>query len=163
RVAHRDRNGRDRRRSARPSPDADRYGAGAPGARARVPNRHRRVRAPSATAFAWASRRPPPRRAGHTGRTGRRAASPRGPYRDLEVLDVIDRAREIPPEIPQQIAPGDLAVGDPIELLLERRGEIVFDVAGEKGLEERDDDPPFVLGNEALAVDAHITAVLEHG
>src|SRR5262249_14220729 len=55
---------------------------------------------------------------------------------DPQLLDVADGGGELAPKIPQQIAPGDLVVGDPVELLLEPGGEIVFDVAGEKTFEE---------------------------
>src|SRR5260370_40178674 len=47
-------------------------------------------------------------------------------------------AREVAPEIAQQVAPFEFVVGDAVELVLEAGGEIVFDVAREKILQERD-------------------------
>ena len=82
--------------------------------------------------------------------------------RDAQFLDVADGGGELAPEVAQQLAPGDLVVGDAVELLLEIGGEIVFDVAGEEAFEERREHAALVLGNEALLVDAHIAAVLEH-
>ncbi len=73
---------------------------------------------------------------------------------DAQVLDLVDRADEIAPEVAQHVAPGDLVVGDAVELLLEIGGEIVFDISGEEAFEERDDDAAAVLGNEPLLVDA---------
>ncbi len=40
--------------------------------------------------------------------------------------------------------------------------KIVFDIAFEERLEERDHDAPLVLGDEALLVDPHIAAVAQH-
>ena len=57
--------------------------------------------------------------------------------RDAQVLDVADRGDEVAPEVAQQLAPGDLVVGDAVELLFETGGEVVFDVAGEEALQER--------------------------
>ena len=81
---------------------------------------------------------------------------------DAQLLDVADRGGELAPEIAQQVAPGDLVVGDAVELLLEAGGEVVFDIAGEEAFQERGQHAALVLGNEALLVDAHIAAVLEH-
>src|SRR5262249_52400566 len=81
---------------------------------------------------------------------------------DLQVLDLADRAREVAPEIAQQVAPFHLVVGDAVELVLQPGGEVVLDVAREEVLQERDDDAAAVLGNEAALVDAHVFAVLEH-
>ena len=54
------------------------------------------------------------------------------------------------------------AVGDQVELVFEARGEIIFDIFGEKAFEEGDDDAAAVLRIEPPLVDPHIFAVLEH-
>ncbi len=82
--------------------------------------------------------------------------------RDAQVLDVADGVGELTPEVAQQLAPGDFVVGDTVELLFEIGGEAVFDIAGEEAFEERRQHAALVLGNEALLVDAHIAAILEH-
>ena len=81
---------------------------------------------------------------------------------DAQVLDLADRADEVAPELAQQFAPFDLVVGDAVELLLEIGGEIVFDVAREEALQERDDDAAAVLRHQPALVDADVVAVLEH-
>ncbi len=80
---------------------------------------------------------------------------------DLEVLDLADRAREVAPEIAQQVAPFEFVVGDAVELVLEAGGEIVFDVAREKILQERDHDAAAVLRDQPPLVEADVLAVLE--
>ena len=80
---------------------------------------------------------------------------------DSQVLDLLHRSGEVAPEVAQHVLPLELVVGDEIELLLEVGGEVVFDVAFEEALEEGDDQPPFVLGDQALFLDAHIVAILQ--
>ena len=82
--------------------------------------------------------------------------------RDAQLLDVADRVGELAPEVAQQLAPGELVVGDAVELLLEAGGEVVFDIAGEEAFEERGEHAALVLGHQPLLVDAHIAAILEH-
>src|SRR5205823_5350945 len=82
--------------------------------------------------------------------------------RDTQLLDVADGSGEIAPEVAQEVAPGNLVVGDAVELLLQPRGEIVFDIAREETFQEGGEHAPLVLGNEPLLVDAHIAAILEH-
>ena len=55
-----------------------------------------------------------------------------------------------------------LPSGDLVELFLEMGGEVVFDVAREVGLQEGGDDAAAILGHEALAVDLHVVAALQH-
>src|ERR1044072_4560769 len=55
---------------------------------------------------------------------------------DAEVLGLADGGGEGTPEFAQHLAPVDLAVGDAVQLFLEMGGEVVFDVAGEIGLQE---------------------------
>ena len=81
---------------------------------------------------------------------------------DAQLLDVAHGGGELTPEIPQQVAPSHLVVGDAVELLLEAGGEIVFHVAGEEAFEERGQHPPLVLGHQPLLLDAHVAAVLEY-
>ena len=81
---------------------------------------------------------------------------------DAQILDLVDRADEVAPEVAQHVLPGDLVVGDEVELLFEVGGEIVFDVAGEEVLQERDQHAALVLGHQPLLVEPHIAAVLQH-
>src|SRR6185437_17145422 len=64
--------------------------------------------------------------------------------RDLQVLDLVDRADETAPEIAQDFAPGYFVVGDEIELFLEAGGEIILDVFGKEALEKGDHNAPAV-------------------
>ena len=81
---------------------------------------------------------------------------------DAQFLDLVDRADEAGPEILQHLLPVDLVVGDAVELLFQRGGEIVFDIALEEAFQEADHDAAFVLRDQPLLVDAHIAAVLQH-
>ena len=65
---------------------------------------------------------------------------------DAQVLDVVDGAGEVLPEVAQHILPGELAVGDLVELFLEVGGEVVFDIAREEALEEGRDRRPLSSG-----------------
>ena len=82
--------------------------------------------------------------------------------RDAQLLDVADRGGELAPEVAQQLAPGELVVGDAVELLFEVGGEVVFDVAREEAFQERGQHAALVLGDQALLVDADIAAILQH-
>src|ERR1700751_5332258 len=77
-------------------------------------------------------------------------------------LDLVDGADELLPELREHGAPVDIARRNFVELFFEAGGGIVFDVAREETLEERNDDATFVFRNEALFVDADIAAVLKH-
>src|SRR5579875_2806462 len=81
---------------------------------------------------------------------------------DLQVLGAADRRREIAPEILQHLLPGDAAAGNLVQLILEIGSEIVFDVAFEEFAEECRYQPAAILGNEALFVEPHIFAILQH-
>ena len=61
-------------------------------------------------------------------------------------LMLVDRADEIAPEVAQHLAPGDLAVGDAVEVLFQPRGEFILDVAGEEVFEKHHDHAALVLG-----------------
>ena len=82
---------------------------------------------------------------------------------DPQVLGAVQSGRELLPEAAQDLLPVDLVVRDAVEILLEARREVVFDVAGEEALEERRHQHALVLGMQALLVDADIFAVLEDG
>ena len=82
--------------------------------------------------------------------------------RDFQILDVVDRADEIDPEIPQHLLPGDFVVGDAVEFFLEIGGEIVFDVTREKTFQERDHDAALVLAMQPLLIEPDIAAILQH-
>ena len=82
--------------------------------------------------------------------------------RDAQFLDVADRGREVAPEVAQQFLPGELIVGDAVELLFEVGGEAVFDIAREEAFQERRKHASLVLREEPLLVDADIAAILEH-
>src|ERR1700722_3082753 len=79
-----------------------------------------------------------------------------------EILDVADGAGEIVPEVAQERLPIDLAVRDLVELLFQIGGEIVTDVFGEERFEEGRDNPALVLRKQALLLDPHVVAILEH-
>src|SRR5262249_30681560 len=81
--------------------------------------------------------------------------------RDTQLLDVADRLGELSPEIAKKVAPGELIVGDPVELLFETGGEIVFHIPGEETLQEGREHPSLVFGHEALVLDPHVAAVPE--
>src|SRR5690606_27521784 len=67
---------------------------------------------------------------------------------DAQLLDLADCPGEIAPEIPQDVLPLELVVGDEIELLLEVGGEVELDVALEEAFEERGDETALVLGDQ---------------
>ncbi len=81
---------------------------------------------------------------------------------DAEILDVIDGADEIAPEILQHLLPGNLVVGDAVELFFQISGEIIFDVAPEEVFQEGDDDAALVLAVQALLLQPDVAAVLEY-
>ena len=81
---------------------------------------------------------------------------------DTEVVGLGDIGRELPPELAQHLLPGDVAVRDLVELLLEVGGEVVFDVALEEALEEGGHQPSLVLRDELLLLEPDIAAVAEH-
>src|SRR6185437_15374552 len=81
---------------------------------------------------------------------------------DLEVLGAANCDREIAPEILEHLLPGDPPAGDVVELVLEIGGEIVFDITLEELRQERRDKAAAVLGDEALLVEPHVIAVLQH-
>ena len=82
---------------------------------------------------------------------------------DAQVLDLVDGAGEVAPEVAQHVLPLELAVGDEVELLLEVGREVVLHVALEEALEEGGDEPALVLGDQPLLVDADVVALLQHG
>ncbi len=74
-----------------------------------------------------------------------------------QVLDLAERGGELAPEVAEQILPVDLAVGDPVEPLLQVGGEVVFDITAEERLEERRHQPSLVLrARAASSPAAHI-------
>src|SRR5581483_5555893 len=83
-------------------------------------------------------------------------------FGDADVLDLVDRPDEVAPEIPQHLLPGNLVVGDAVELLLEIGSEIIFDIALEEVFQERDYDAALVLAMQAPLLQLHIAAVLQH-
>src|SRR6266849_1198615 len=81
---------------------------------------------------------------------------------DRQILGAGHRGGEVAPEILQHLLPGNAAVGDLVELVLEIGGEGVLDIALEEALEEGGHDAAAILGDEALLVDPHIFSVLQH-
>src|SRR5690606_40006677 len=75
---------------------------------------------------------------------------------DAKVLDLVDGLREVAPEIPQNVFPLQLAVGDEVQLLLEIGREVVFHIPAEETFEECCHQPPLVLRDEALLFEAHV-------
>ena len=82
---------------------------------------------------------------------------------DAQVLDLVDGAHEVAPEIAQHVLPLELAVGDEVELLLQVGREVVLHVALEEAFQERRDEAALVLGDQPLLVDADVVALLQHG
>ena len=80
---------------------------------------------------------------------------------DAQILDLVDGAGEVAPELAEHVLPADLVVGDAVELLLEVGGEVVLNVAGEETLEESRNQTALVLGDQPALVDADIVAVDE--
>ena len=80
---------------------------------------------------------------------------------DAQFLDVVDGAGKILPEIAQHVLPGELAVGDLVELFFERGREIVFDIALEEAFQEGRQQPALGLRHQLALVDRHIFAVFE--
>src|SRR6266849_5625355 len=81
---------------------------------------------------------------------------------DRQILGAGHRGGEVAPEILHHLLPGNAAVGDLVELVLEIGGEGVLDIALEEALEEGGHDAAAILGDEALLVDPHIFSVLQH-
>ena len=81
---------------------------------------------------------------------------------DTQFPGGVHRRREIPPEGAQHVLPADMAGRDLVQLLLEIGGEIIFHITPEEAFEEGGDQPPLVLGHEAVAVHAHIFAIAQH-
>ena len=81
---------------------------------------------------------------------------------NAQVLDVVDRADEAGPEILQHLLPGNLVVGDAVELLFQIGGEVILDIAREEVFEEGDHDAALVLAMQALLVELDVAAVLQH-
>ena len=63
------------------------------------------------------------------------SASSTSPMRRSWML--AERHREVAPEIAQHLLPVDLAGRDPVELLLEIGGEVIFDIAARRRIRER--------------------------
>ena len=81
---------------------------------------------------------------------------------DRQFRGAVDRRLEVAPETLQQDLPVQLSVGHLVELPLELCGEIIFDIAGEEIVQEADDKPAPVLGDELAAVLDDIGPVLKH-
>ena len=69
---------------------------------------------------------------------------------------------EIAPEGFEHRLPAGAAARDVVEFLLHAGGEFIGDVAGEEAFEERREQAPGFLGEEAVLFDADVGAVLEH-
>ena len=81
---------------------------------------------------------------------------------DTKILDLVDGADEVAPEILQHLLPGDLVIRDAVELLFQIGGEIIFDIAREEVLQECNDDPALVFAMEALLLKPDVAAVFQH-
>jgi len=68
---------------------------------------------------------------------------------------------EILPEIAQHLLPVELAIRYAVELFFEVGGEIIFDIAAKERFQKCRHHPPLVLGDQALLVDPHVTAVTQ--
>ena len=81
---------------------------------------------------------------------------------DAQILDVVDGADEADPEILQHLLPGNLVVGDAVELLFQRGGEVILHIAREEVFQERDHDAALVLAMQPLLLELDVAAVLQH-
>ena len=79
-----------------------------------------------------------------------------------QVLGAGDRQAEMIPELTQYLLPVGPAARDLVEQVLEVGREGILDVAFEEILQERGHQPATVLRREALLVERHILAVLQH-
>ena len=68
---------------------------------------------------------------------------------------------ELAPELPEQGLPVEVAGRDLVEFFLERRGEVILDIAVEEGLQEDRDQPALVLGDEAVLLHPDIAPVAQ--
>ena len=82
-------------------------------------------------------------------------------FGDAQILDVVDRADEADPEFLQHLLPGNLVVGDAVELFFQRRGEVILHIAREEILQERDHDAALVLAMQPLLLELDVAAVLQ--
>ena len=81
---------------------------------------------------------------------------------DCQLCGAVDGCLEVTPEACQQCLPVELAVRHLVELVFQLCGEVIFDIAREEIVEESDNQPAPVLGNEFATVLDHIGAVLKH-
>src|SRR5262245_66470060 len=77
------------------------------------------------------------------------------------LLDLIDGAYKLLPELGEHSTPVDRARRNFVEPFFEAGGEIIFDVSREKAFEEGDNDAALVFRKEALLVDADIAVALQ--
>ena len=83
-------------------------------------------------------------------------------FGDANILDVGDRTGEAGPEFLQHLLPGNLVVGDAVELLFQIGGEVVLHIAREEVFQERDHDAALVLAVQPLLFELDVAAVLQH-
>src|SRR5690606_33921257 len=81
---------------------------------------------------------------------------------DPELLGAFDSGVEIAPEVAQHLLPVGATAGDLVELVLELGREVVTHDPLEEAGEERGHEPAAVLGNEALLLEPHVFAILQH-
>ena len=80
---------------------------------------------------------------------------------DAQVRGAGQRQREISPEQFQHLLPVAITGRDLVELLLEIGSEVVLHVAPEIVREEGGHEPALILGNQPVAVLAHVAALLD--
>src|SRR5690606_12761671 len=80
-------------------------------------------------------------------------------FGNAEVLDLVDIAVEILPEVAEDLLVIELAVGNFVELLFEAGGKAVFDIAREEALEEGGDDAAAIFRVQRFAFEANIVAI----
>src|SRR5258706_10460494 len=78
---------------------------------------------------------------------------------NTQILNIIYRRDEVPPEFAQQLLPIELSVRDKVETVFQIGREVVFHVALEKRFEEGGDEPAFVLGIKPLLFELYIFAL----
>src|SRR3546814_13367100 len=86
----------------------------------------------------------------------------RGDLRRLLFHHLAGARLEIAPEAFEHRLPLRATARHVVEFLLQPRGEIIADIAFEEAFEEGGEQAPAFFGDEAVFLDRHIGAILEH-
>ena len=83
--------------------------------------------------------------------------------RDPQFLGLVEMGEELLPEVAQHVLPGELAVGNAVELFFQIGGEVVLDIALEEVLQKGGDQAALGLRDQLALLDRHIFAVAQRG